>query len=84
MNADIEDCIGTVAATVPTAPVEAAAITNAATRADARGDMDFKLPDVCRCRPLKTVRESKSVFCKAYARFAKIKKRVRKTLRRVS
>ena len=74
MNAETDDCIGAVAATEPTTPVEAAAITNAATRVDVRGDMDLKLPDVYDCSPLKTVRESKSVFCRAYARFLKIRK----------
>jgi len=84
MNAETDDCIGAVAATEPTSPVEAAAITNAAIRAEARGDTDLKLSDVYAFSPLKTVSEPKSVFWRAHARFIKIKKRVRKTLRRVS
>ena len=43
MNAETEDTIGGFAATDPATPVDAAAITNAATRVDARGDTDFKL-----------------------------------------
>ena len=75
MNVETDDCIGAFAATETRAPVEAAAITNAATRVDARGDMDFKLPDLCISSPLKTVREPKSVFCRAFARFKKNKEK---------
>jgi len=74
MKAETDDCIAVVAATGPTAPVEAAAIIKATTRLDARGDMDFKLAEIYAQAPLKTVSVYKSVFVRAYAGFIKIRK----------
>ena len=75
MNVETDDCIVGVAATELTTPVEAAATVNATNRAATRGDTGFKLPEVYASSPLKTVREPKSVFCTAFARFKQNKEK---------